>query len=194
MEPAMSTVDLPKRMRISVERYFKMAETGVLTEEDRVELIEGDILNRSPIGPPHGGITGRLNKLLILAAGDSAVLLPGSTLPLGDYSAPQPDILLLAPRADSYLSRHPLPSEVLLVIEISDSSLAFDRGLKRAVYAKHGIAEYWVVDVPHSRVHRYLEPTRDGWYAQTKIFSAGDTVAPQALPAVQVAVGPLFSP
>jgi Uma2 family endonuclease len=189
----MSTVDVPERMRISVERYFKMAETGVLTEEDRVELIEGDIFKMSPIGPPHGGITGRLTKLLILAAGDSAVLLPGSTLPLGDYSAPQPDLLLLAPRADSYCSRHPLPSEVLLVIEISDSSLAFDRGVKRAVYAKHGIAEYWVVDVPQTRVHRYLGPTSDGWYAQTKIFAAGDVIAPQALPAVQVAVGPLFA-
>ncbi len=189
----MSTVDVPERMRISVERYFKMAETGVLTEEDRVELIEGDILNMSPIGPPHGGITGRLNKLLVLAAGDSAVLLPGSTLPLGDYSAPQPDLLLLAPRADSYLRRHPLPSEALLVIEISDSSLAFDRGVKRAVYAKHGIAEYWVVDVPHSHVHRYLGPTPDGWYAQAEIFADDDVIAPQALPAIHVAVGPLFA-
>jgi Uma2 family endonuclease len=192
MEGAMSAVDLPERMRISVERYFKMADTGVLTAEDRVELIEGEILNMPPVGPPHGGITGRLTKLLVLAVGDSAVLLPGSTLPLGDYSAPQPDLLLLAPRADFYSRRYPLPSEVLLVVEISDSTLAFDRGLKRTVYAKHGIAEYWVVDVPLERLHRYLGPTRDGWYAQTKTFAAGDVVAPQGLPAVQVAVGSLF--
>jgi Uma2 family endonuclease len=105
---------------------------------------------------------------------------------------PEPDLMLLKPRADAYRSRYPASADLLLLIEVSDSSLAFDQGLKRALYARHGIAEYWVIDIPHESLHRYLGPTPEGWYAQRNTFKSGDVVAPQALPAVPVAVGPLF--
>jgi Uma2 family endonuclease len=189
----MSTAVGPERMRISVERYLKMVATGVLTEDDRVELVDGDILNMPPIGPPHSSVVTLLTKTLVLGAGDSALVAPAGSVPLGNFSMPEPDLMLLKPRVDAYRSRYPDSTELLLLVEVSDSSLAFDQGVKRALYARHGIPEYWVVDIPHARLHRYLEPTRDGWYGQRTTFAPGDTVAPQALPAVQVAVGPLFS-
>jgi Uma2 family endonuclease len=189
----MSTVDVPERMRVTVERYLKMVATGVLREDEPVELIEGDIFNMRPIGPPHVSVVTLLTKIFVLGAGEAALVTPGGAVPLGNFSMPEPDLMLLKPRADAYRSRYPEVADLLLVVEVSDSSLAFDQGVKRALYARHGIAEYWVVDIPQSCVHRYLEPTRDGWYAQTKIFSAGDVISPQALPIIQVAVGTLFS-
>lgn len=188
----MSTIEAPERMRISIDRYLKMVATGVLREDDPVELIEGDIYVMPPIGPSHSSVVTLLTKIFVLAAGEAALVVPGGSVPLGNFSMPEPELMLLKPRADAYRSRHPESTEVLLVVEVSDSSRAFDQGIKRALYARHGIAEYWVVDIPHERLHRYLDPTRDGWYAQTKIFAAGDVVAPQTLPAVQVAVGGLF--
>ena len=188
----MSAAAVPGRMRISVERYLKMAAVGVLTHEDRVELIEGEILNMPPVGTKHSGITGRLNRLLVLAVGDAAILLPGPTLPLGPYSAPQPDLVLLKPREDFYSHSHPLPSDVLLVIEIADSSLAYDQGVKRALYARARIAEYWIVDVAGCRLFRHVNPTGDG-YSDVISYANGDVVAPQALPQVTVPIGMLFT-
>ena len=178
-------------MRISVERYLKMAEMGVLTHEDRVELIEGEILNMPPLGTRHSAVTGKLVKRLILEIGDSAVLLPGPTLPLGTFSAPQPDLVLLKPRDDFYSDRRPLPTDVLLLVEIADTSLGFDQGVKRAVYARAGIAEYWVIDVASSRLFQYRIPRGDH-YADTAEFGAGDLVVRPCLPTVEIPVGALF--
>jgi Uma2 family endonuclease len=187
----MSAAAIPGRLQISVERYLKMASAGVLTHEDRVELIEGEILKMPPLGTQHSGITGRLNKLLVLAVGDTAILLPGPTLPLGPYSAPQPDLVLLKPREDFYSHGYPLPSDVLLLIEIADSSLAYEQGVKRTIYARAGIAEYWVVDVGGHRLIRHRNPTGDG-YSDVVSLADGDVVVPHALPQVAVPVGTLF--
>jgi Uma2 family endonuclease len=188
----MSVVSIPERTRISADRYQKMVETGVLTKYDRVELIDGDIINMAPIGTRHSAATARLNRLFVLSAGDSAIVSPGGSVRLGDYSVPQPDLMLLKPRDDFYAGQIPTPPDVLLIVEISDSSLAFDQTTKRALYAQHGVAEYWVVDVPGKCVHVYREPTVDG-YAQALEFTLTDTVAPRGLPACQVMVGTLFS-
>jgi len=187
----MSAAPVPERMRISVERYLKMAATGVLTEDDHVELIEGEIFNMPPVGTQHSGITGRIVKLLVLSVGDAAVLLPGPTLPLGKFSAPQPDLVLLKPREDFYSHSYPLSTDVLLLIEISASSLSFDQGVKRTVYARADIAEYWVIDVAGQRLCRYRNPSGDH-YAEAATFMDGDVVSPQALPECRVPVGALF--
>jgi Uma2 family endonuclease len=187
----MSVAAVPERMRISVERYLKMAATGVLTRADRVELIDGEIFNMPPLGPPHAGITGKLIKLLVLSVGDAATVLSGPTLPLGKFSAPQPDLVLLKPREDFYSHSYPLPTDVFLLIEISASSLGFDQGVKRAVYARAGIAEYWVIDVVGQRLFRYRNPSGDQ-YAEAATFMDGDVVSPLALPNTQVPVGALF--
>jgi len=183
----MSVVSVPERTRISADRYQKMVATGVLTKYDRVELIDGDILNMPPIGSNHSAVTARLTKHFVLLAGDLAIVSPGGSVRLGDYSVPQPDLLLLKPRDDFYSGQIPTAPDVLLLIEISDSSLAFDQGAKRALYARHGVAEYWVIDIPGKRIHVYREPTANG-YGEAFERALPDSVAPRALPAIRVTV------
>ncbi len=187
----MSVVAVPERMRISADRYEKMIETGVLTKYDRIELIEGDMIHVAPIGPPHSAAVARLTRLFVMAAVDEAIVSPGGSVRLGDYSMPQPDLMLLKPRADYYSGKRPVPSDVLLVVEVSDSSLAFDQGVKRALYARHGVAEYWVVDVPAKRVHVYTEPGPEG-YATRLECGLTDAASPRGLPAIQLVVGTIF--
>jgi Uma2 family endonuclease len=184
-------VAVPERTRISADRYQKMVATGVLTKYDRVELVDGDMLNMAPIGTQHSATTARLTRLLVMSAGDSAIVSPGGSVRLGDYSVPQPDLMLLKPRADFYSGQIPTAPDLLLLVEISDSSLAFDQGIKRALYSRHGVAEYWVVDVSGKRIHVYREPTGDG-YAQALECTLSDVVSPRGLPGVQVTAGTLF--
>jgi Uma2 family endonuclease len=188
----MSVAAVPRRTRISADRYQKMVATGVLTKYDRVELIDGDILDMPPIGLSHSAVTARLNKLFVLSAGDLGVVSPGGSIRLSDYSVPQPDLMLLKPRDDFYSGRIPMVPDVLLLVEVSDSSLAFDQGAKRALYARHGITEYWVVDIPGKRVHVYREPSMDG-YAWALECTLADVVSPRELPVVQVTAGTLFA-
>jgi Uma2 family endonuclease len=185
-------VAVPERTRISADRYQKMVATGVLTKYDRVELVDGDMLNMAPIGTQHSATTARLTRLLVMSAGDSAIVSPGGSVRLGDYSVPQPDLILLKPRADFYSGQIPTAPDILLLVEISDSSLAFDQGIKRALYSRHGVVEYWVIDIPGKRIHVYREPTGDG-YAQALECSLTDSVSLRALPAVQVIAGTLFT-
>ena len=181
-----------ERTRISADRYQKMVATGVLTKYDRVELIDGDMLNMAPIGPPHSAVVARLTKQFVLSVVDSAIVSPGGSIRLGDYSVPQPDLMLLKPRADFYAGQIPTPPDVLLLVEVSESSLAFDQSTKRALYARHGVAEYWVVDIPGKRAHVYREPTGDG-YTESVERTLSDIVSPRALPTVQVTAGTLFA-
>jgi Uma2 family endonuclease len=188
----MSVALVPERMRISAERYQKMIATGVLGKYDRVELVEGDILETPPIGWPHSAVTAHLTKLFVLGAGDAAVVSPGGSMVLGDFSQPQPDLMLLKFRKDFYSGQFPTASDVLLIVEISDCSLAFDQSTKRALYARYGAGEYWVVDVRGHRLHVYWEPTANG-YAQALELSGSDTASPRALPIVEIPVGTLFT-
>jgi Uma2 family endonuclease len=188
----MSVVSVPERTRISADRYQKMVATGVLTKYDRVELIDGDMINMAPIGPNHSAVMARLTKQFVLSVVDSAIVSPGGSIKLGDYSVPEPDLMLLKPRADFYAGQIPTPPDVLLLVEVSESSLAFDQGTKRALYARHGVAEYWVVDIPGERVYVYREPTGDG-YTEAVEGSSNDVVSPRAIPAVQLVAGTLFA-
>lgn len=187
----MSVVFTPQRMRISVDSYEKMVKAGVLTEYDRVELIDGDMINEPGPNPPHSALMARLTELFVLSAGRSATVSPGGSLRLGDYSLPQPDLMLLKRREDFYSKRRPMVSEVLLLIEVSDSSLAYDQSTKRALYARYGVAEYWVVDVQGERLYVYGEPVEET-YLQTLECAADDTVSPRALPGVKIQVRTLF--
>jgi Uma2 family endonuclease len=188
----MSATSIPERTRISADRYQKMVATGVLTKYDRVELLDGDIIDMPPIGLSHAAATARLNKLFVLSAADAAIVSPGGSVKLGEYSVPQPDLMLLKPRDDYYSGRIPTSSDVLLLVEISDSSLAFDQGAKRVLYARHGVSEYWVVDITGKRVYVYSEPAADG-YARILECALNDVVSPQRLPAFQMTVSTLFA-
>lgn len=181
----------PTRTRITTNRYQMMVATGVLTQYDRVELIEGDMLNMAPIGSQHSAITSRLNELFILAAARSATVVVGGPINLGEFSEPQPDLMLLKRRADFYRVRIPEAADVLLLIEVSDSSLSFDQSVKLNLYARYGVPEYWVVDVEGRRIHTYREPAAKG-YGCTLEFTVADSVAPQAFPDVRIVIAELF--
>jgi len=188
----MNSVHSPARMRITIDRYQKMVATGVLTRDDHVELIEGEILHTAPISPQHASVTARLCKRLILALGDTAMVGVGSPVDLGHFSEPQPDLLLLKPRPDDYSSAHPQMEDVLLLIEVADSSLAFDCGTKRDLYSHFGIAEYWVIDLNSQRTLVYLCPV-DSAFQRTREYLVGDAISPMAIPQLKVAVSDLFA-
>jgi Uma2 family endonuclease len=178
-------------MRISTDRYEMMIAAGVLTKYDRIELVEGDMLDMAPIGDQHTAITSRLNEFFVLAVARSATIVSGGAIKLGDFSEPEPDLMLLKRRADFYSGKRPEAPDVLLLIEVSDSSLAFDLGVKLNLYARYGVSEYWVVDVKGRRVVCHREPTPKG-YAHTTEYAIGDVLAPQAFPDLKLVVGEIF--
>jgi Uma2 family endonuclease len=159
-KPAMSNTatDLPRRHRLTVEEYNRMGEAGVLHPEARTELIDGEIIDVAPPGSLHAGTVNQLAKLLQRAVGDHAIVLTQNPILLGMYSEPQPDCALAKPRKDFYRSGHPQPDDLLLVVEVADSSLRFDRDVKSALYARHGVAELWLIDVRAKRLTRYRDP------------------------------------
>ena len=181
----------PTRTRISTDRYQMMVATGVLTKCDRIELIEGDMLDMAPMGTRHSAITSRLHEVFVLAVSRSATVVSGGPVNLGEFSQPQPDLMLLKRRADFYGGKTPEAADVLLLIEVSDSSLAFDQSVKLNLYARYGVAEYWVVDVEGKRVVTYREPTAQG-YVRKAGFGAPDGVMPHAFPDLKIAVEEIF--
>jgi Uma2 family endonuclease len=187
----MSAAFIPTRTRITTDRYQMMVATGVLTKYDRVELIEGEMFDMAPIGTRHSAITSRLNELLVLALARSATVVVGGPVNLGEFSEPQPDLMLLKRRGDFYSSKIAEAADVLLLIEVSDSSLSFDQGVKLNLYARYGVTEYWVVDVEGKRVVTYREPTANG-FVRALEFTTADVVVPLAFPAVKIAVGEVF--
>lgn len=187
----MSAAFTPTRTRISTDRYQKMVATGVLTKYDRIELIEGEMLDVAPIGRKHAAITSRLHEVFVLAVSRSATIVSGSPINLGEFSEPQPDLMLLKRRADFYGGKIAEAADVLLLTEVSDSSLAFDQSVKWSLYARYGVAEYWIVDVEGKRVVINLEPTATG-YAVKREFGAADEVSPQAFPELKIPVGEIF--
>lgn len=189
-EPAVS------RHLFSLDDYHRMGATGILREDDRLELIEGEIVEMTPVGSRHAATVKRLTRLLSTQVGDSAIVsvqdplrIPGDSA-LAD-SEPQPDLLLLAPRQDFYAEAHPTPADVLLLIEVGDTSLPFDRDVKLPLYATGGVSEVWLVDLQDTTVEVHREPVHHS-YRRTRRAFPGDTLEPEGLPHVQVAVGEVF--
>jgi Uma2 family endonuclease len=140
-----------------------MAEVGLLAPDARVELIEGAIVDMAPIGERHIAAVMHLNHRLVEAVGKQALVSVQGAVRLGIHDQPQPDFAVLRLSADAYRKHVPTPADVLLLIEVSDSTQAFDLGAKALLYARHGIAEYWVVDVERSVLHVFREPNDDGY-------------------------------
>jgi Uma2 family endonuclease len=187
----MSTEIARKRMRIDVNRYQKMVAAGVLTRDDKIELIDGEMLEMAPIGMKHVLVLSKLTKLFVLGVGDAGIVVPGCPVDVDEFSEPEPDLCVLRARPDMYGTRHPEPVDVLLLIEVSDSSLAFDLSVKRALYARSGVAEYWLADVPGRALRVFREPLGDE-YLQHAMHPAGSVVRPLAFPDIAVDVGVLF--
>src|ERR1044072_627339 len=151
----------PRRHRLTVEDYHRMAEVGILGPETRVELIDGEIIDMPPPGHLHSGTVFQLDRLLQRAVADRAMVGVQGTIVLGLYSAPEPDLSLPRPRQDFYKSALPRPGDILLVVEIADSSLRYDRNVKAGLYARHSIPELWLIDVRGKRLTRYRDPSAD---------------------------------
>ncbi len=175
------------RRKLDVRDYHRMGEAGILTADDRVELIEGELVAMAPIGADHAGKVNRLNRLLVRAAGDRAMVAPQNPVRLSDHSEPQPDFALLRPRADFYESGTPTPADVLLLIEVADSSLRFDRLVKLPLYARHGIREVWILDLNAGAVEIHRGPGPQG-YASSRRAARGEAIAPEALPGMALQV------
>jgi Uma2 family endonuclease len=158
-----------------------MGEAGILTEDDRVELIEGELVAMSPIGSGHPGGVNALNHLLVRAARDRAVVAVQNPVRLSDHTEPQPDFAVLRPRPDFYRGKIPVAADVLLLVEVADSSLRFDRLVKLPLYARHGIAEVWIVDLAGQAVELCRDPRPEG-YARIHRAGRGETIAPEAMP------------
>ncbi len=153
----------PRRHRLTVADYYRMGEVGILAPDARVELIEGEIIDMAPIGSPHVSAVLQLDHLLQEAVRGNALVLVHNPIVLDDYSAPQPDLALLRPRADYYRSALARPGDVLLIIEVAQSSLRFDRDDKIPLYARHGIPEAWLVDLQAKRLVRYRHPQQGAY-------------------------------
>jgi len=187
----MSAVFEPTRMRISADRYQKMVAAGVLTKDDRVELIEGEIVTMSPVGSMHAAIVAQIDRWFNVKLDGRATVFSSGPVNLGDFSEPQPDILLLKYRADFY--RHKIADicDALLVVEVSDSSLRHDLTTKMRLYARYGAVEYWTVDVNGACVVVHRAPDRER-FADVKELRGADLLAPQAFPECSIAVCQLF--
>ena len=168
-----------------------MGETGVFAPDARLELIEGEIFEMAPIGPPHSGAVITLNRLLILRAGEGAVVSVQLPVIVGELSVPQPDFALLQPRRDNYSKAHPRQGDILLAIEVSEATLRTDLRIKGPLYARAGVPEYWVVDVNERAVHVFREPGVDG-YRNVIVAQGDDELASIQLPQVRLRVAEIF--
>ena len=180
-------ITAPTRRRFTVAEYHRMGETGILRPDERVELIDGDVVQMPPIGDWHQESVDRATELFVQRFADVArVRIQGPTT-LDDYSEPQPDVMLLRRRPGFYASGHPAPSDVLLAIEISDTSARYDRRVKARLYARHSIPEMWQADRHEDAVIVYREPGADG-YGLVQTFRRGERLAALAFPDHAIAV------
>ena len=180
-----------KRHRFTVEDFSRMGKAGILDKADRIELIEGELIEMAPIGDLHAGKVNRLTALLVRVLGERAVVSPQNPLVLDPFNEPQPDLLVLAPREDFYESGKPGVEDVLLLIEIADSTLAKDRRVKLPIYAGNRVPEVWIIDLQSERVLVYRRPA-NGRYLEEEVQGHDGMLTPAALPDITIRVRQIF--
>ena len=183
---------VPARRRFTVDEYYRMARAGILHEDDRVELLEGEIVQMAPIGSRHQAWVDYLAEWFITRLVGRAIVRIQGPIRLSSGSEPEPDIALVSPRPDRYTRSHPGPADVFLIVEVADTSLAYDRDVKLPRYAAAGIAEVWIVDLEaeNERVLGYRSP-HAGRYQHAATVERGSTLSPQAFPDLILPVGEL---
>ncbi len=181
------------RYRFTVEAYARLREAGLLREDDQVELIDGEIRELSPIGARRVSLVNRLTALLVRLAGDAAIVIVQNPIRLDEYNEPQPDLALLRPRADAYASALAAPEDVLLVIEVADTSLTYDQQEKLPRYARACIGEVWLVDAGRRIIEQYTMPVADEYTRLHKVLPGG-RISAVMLPQISFATDALFSP
>jgi Uma2 family endonuclease len=182
----------PTRHLLTVDEYHQMGEAGILHEDSRIELIEGELIDMAPIGSLHAAAVNDVTEQLIREKDPDVIVSIQNPILLGAHSEPQPDVMILRPRADRYRSALPTPEDVLLLIEIADSSLSYDRNRKIPIYARHAIAEVWLFDLSSSTLERYRDPD-----PQTGNFRSIDQhrqgkLSPQLLPQLELSLDEIW--
>jgi len=176
----------PRRLRFTVDEYYKMIELGMLKDYEKAEIIEGELIQKMPIGDRHASIVNQLTRLLIKNLSEDILVSTQNPVRLSDYDEPEPDFAL-ADLTKYDGRRHPRPAEILLVIEVSDSTLKYDRNTKLVLYAEAEIPEVWIVNLPNDIIEIHTKPS-SGIYQLTKIFKRGETIESEALPQLKLAV------
>jgi Uma2 family endonuclease len=182
---------MPQRRLFTVHEYHQMAEAGILGEDDRVELINGEIVEMPPIGENHFGEVNRFTTMFVQWFAGRAVVHIQNPIRLGQRIEPQPDVVLLRHRADFYRGKFPEPEDALLVVEVAESSLGYDRTTKEGLYAQAGIVEYWVVNLIDNEIVVYRDPGKTR-YRSMQTLKSGDTITPVSFPDVTIAVADLL--
>lgn len=177
----------PPRHKLTVEQYYAMGDAGILGRDDRVELLDGELFEMETVGDDHVGGVISLEFFFGYRLQGRALVSTQNPVRLSDYSEPEPDLVLLRPRPDFYRTAKPRPEDVLLIVEVSHSSLDYDRLEKLPRYAAAGIAELWIVNLIAEQIEVYRDPTASG-YATTAIYRRGATLAPAAFPDVVLSV------
>ena len=181
----------PQTRKFTVAEYYRMAEAGILKPDERVELIAGDIIVMAPIGPEHADDVNQFNAVFGPYAPGRFRISIQNPVHLDDGSEPQPDAALLRLRPGGYRTAHPTPADILLVVEVADSSLAYDRDVKAHIYGRSGVPETWVRNLPEDCIERFTQPGPDG-YTQHTIHRRGETLTPVSLPDLEFAVEELL--
>lgn len=179
----------------SVDEYYRMAETGILHPDERVELIDGYIVTMPPQGPLHAGTVDKIASYLRAQIPlEEASVRDDKPIALGKYGEPVPDVAVVEPDSagNYYSDRHPGPENVRLIVEVADSSLEYDLTTKKGLYARAGICEYWVVDTAARKLHRFTDPQGDG-YCTTAVLDEGNSLTPVAFPALTILVAELLT-
>jgi Uma2 family endonuclease len=179
------------RHRLTVDEYYRMTETGVLDRDARVELIEGEIIDMAPIGTAHASIVSKLDRLLNRAIGDQAIVRVQMPIRLGIRSEPEPDLSLLRPLADFYANQHPDAADIFLIIEVSDSSLRYDREIKAPLYAKHKIPELWIFDIQAKSLGVHRSPVA-GAYTDVSVVTQVGSIPIISLVGVSLDLSGIF--
>ena len=182
----------PAPYRFTVGEYYRMVEAGIFNEDDRVELLEGEIVDMAPIGSRHAACVKRLNRFFSEKLSEQVTVAVQDPIRLGDLSEPQPDVVLVRPRPDDYAGGHPGPEDVLLLVEVGDTTAAWDRERKLPLYAASGVPEVWLVDLPAGTVEVCRQPD-DGAYEDVRLVGPGERMAPEAFPEASLPAGDLFA-
>ncbi|MEQ1484506.1 Uma2 family endonuclease [Methyloglobulus sp.] len=186
----MATVN-PTKHLTNLDEWRRLGEANIFPPESRVELINGEILDMAPIGFNHSGHINRLNMLLTKLAPVQVIASIQNPLQLGDLSEPEPDFMLLKPNADFYSSRHPVADDVLLLIEVADSSLAYDQNQKLRLYALHNVPEYWLLNLNDVCLEVYRKPNGEVYAEKTTLYS-GDNITLSQLPNISIQVSDIL--
>jgi Uma2 family endonuclease len=166
----------------SADEYARLTAAGILAEDERVELLEGEIVAMAPIGSRHAACVNRLTLLFSpLSNSKTVIVAVQNPIRLDDFTEPQPDLSIAHYREDFYAEGHPTPPDILLLVEVSDSTEDYDRSVKLPMYARAGIRETWLIDLPQNRLEAYRQPTPEG-YREMRWYSSGETLSPEALP------------